>query len=130
MMSQVNLETPNGAVMGREAAGGEAEHMLDEVVRRVVEVAQPEAIVLFGSGARGEAGLQSDLDLIVIKKDAHRRHLAQAIYRCLIGLGQAVDIVVVTPEDVQRYRNSPGMVLEPALREGRTLYGAWSPPAG
>ena len=37
---------------------------------------------------------------------------------------QAVDVVVVTPEDVGRYRNSPSMVIEPALREGKAIYAA------
>ena len=104
--------------------------VLDEVVRRVVEVADPDAIVLFGSAARDGIGPNSDIDLLVIKAGAHRRQLAQAIYRHLMGLGQAVDIVVLTPEDVQRYQHCPGMVVEPALREGKAIYGTWSPPAG
>ena len=104
--------------------------VLDEVVRRVVEAADPDAIVLFGSAARDGIGPNSDIDLLVIKAGAHRRQLAQAIYRHLMGLGQAVDIVVLTPEDVQRYQHCPGMVVEPALREGKAIYGTWSPPAG
>jgi len=103
---------------------------LDEVVRRVVDVADPDAIVLFGSAARDGMGPHSDIDLLVIKAGAHRRQLAQAIYRHLMGVGQAVDIVVLTPEDVQRYQHCPGMVVEPALREGKAIYGTWSPPAG
>ena len=103
---------------------------LDELVRRVVEVAQPEAIILFGSAARGEMGPDSDLDLLVIKAGAHRDDTAKAIYRRLIGLGQAVDVVVVTPEDVQRYGHSQALVIEPALREGQVIYGSWPPPTG
>jgi predicted nucleotidyltransferase len=104
--------------------------VLDEVVRRVVEVADPDAILLFGSAARDGMGPHSDIDLLVIKAGAHRRQLAQAIYRHLMGVGQAVDIVVLTPEDVQRYQHCPAMVVEPALREGKAIYGTWSPPAG
>jgi predicted nucleotidyltransferase len=104
--------------------------VLNEVVRRVVEVADPEAIILFGSAARGSMGPDSDIDLLVIKAGVHRRQLAQSIYRQLIGIGQAVDIVVLTPDDVRRYRHSPGMVVDPALREGRIIYGSWSPTAG
>jgi len=85
-------------------------------------VAQPEKIILFGSAARGEMGPDSDLDLLVIKSRVHRRHLAQRIYRNLIGVGQAVDIVVATPEDLDRYGDSIGLVYKPALREGKILY--------
>jgi predicted nucleotidyltransferase len=104
--------------------------VLDEVVRRVVEVGQPEAILLFGSAARGDMRPGSDLDLLIIKAGAHRRQLAQAIYRRLIGLSEPIDIVVVTPEDVWRYRHCPGMVIESALREGKAIYGTWPSPSG
>jgi len=84
-------------------------------------VAEPEKIILFGSAARGEMRAGSDLDLMVVKRGAHRRKLAQAIYRQLVGVGRAVDIVVVTPEDLERYRDSAGLVIAPALREGKTI---------
>ncbi len=96
--------------------------VLAEVIRRIVEVAQPEKIILFGSVARGEWGPDSDLDLLVVKSGVHRRRLAQAIYRNLIGVGFPVDVVVVTPEDIEHYGDASGWVIEPALREGRTVY--------
>jgi predicted nucleotidyltransferase len=98
---------------------------LAEIIRRIVRVAAPERIVLFGSAARGEAGPESDLDLLVIKPGRyHRGRLTDAIYRSLIGVGRAVDVVVVTPEDVDRYRDARGLVIAPALREGRVVYAA------
>jgi predicted nucleotidyltransferase len=100
------------------------QEVLDEIVRRIVEVAQPERIILFGSASRGEMGFNSDLDLLVVKSGVHRRRLAQAIYVNLIGVGQAVDVIVVTPEDIERYRNAIGLVIEPALKEGKTVYVA------
>ncbi len=98
------------------------ENVLAEVIRRIVEVAQPERIILFGSAARGEGGPDSDLDLLVVKSGVHRRRLAQTIYRHLIGVGFPVDVIVVTPEDIEQYGHSTGLVLEPALREGRVVY--------
>jgi len=96
--------------------------VLDEIIRRIVEVVQPEKIVMFGSAARGEMGPNSDVDLLVVKSDVHRRRAAQAIYMNLIGVGQAVDVVVVTPRDVERYKDSFALVIEPALREGEVVY--------
>ena len=105
-----------------ESGDGDA---LAEIVRRIVRVAAPERIVLFGSAARGEAGPNSDVDLLVIKRGSyHRGQLTDAIYRSLIGVDRAVDVVVVTPDDVERYRDSPGLVIAPALREGRVVYAA------
>jgi len=95
---------------------------LDEIVRRIVEVAQPEKIILFGSAAREEMGPHSDVDLLVVKSGIHRRKLTQAIYMHLFGVGRAVDVVVVTPEDIERYKDSFALVIQPALREGRVVY--------
>ena len=95
---------------------------LAEIVRRVVEVAQPDRIIMFGSAARGEMGPNSDVDLLVIKAGAHRRDLAGRIYCNMHGVGQAVDIIVVTPEDVERYRDTHCLVICPALKEGQVIY--------
>src|SRR5215212_5669541 len=39
---------------------------IDEAVRRLVEVARPSRIILFGSAARGELDERSDIDLMVV----------------------------------------------------------------
>jgi len=99
--------------------------LLDEVVRRVVEVASPDRIILFGSAARGEAGDDSDLDLLVVKAGVpHRRRLAQRVYRSLLGLEVSVDVLVVTPEDVTAFQDKAGTIIGPALRDGREVYVA------
>jgi predicted nucleotidyltransferase len=97
---------------------------LELVIQRIVEIAQPEKIILFGSAARNEMTQDSHLDLLVVKSGVHRRRLAQEIYRGLFGVGRAVDVVVVTPEDIERYGNNPVLIIEPALREGRVVYAA------
>jgi predicted nucleotidyltransferase len=66
----------------------------------------------------------SDVDLLVVKKEAHRRKLTQEIYRRLIGAGRAVDIVVVTPEDIEYHEDSLVLIIGSALREGREIYAA------
>lgn len=98
--------------------------VLDEVVRRIVEVAKPERIILFGSGSKGRLRGDSDLDLLVVKRGAHRRRLAQEIYVNLIGVGCSVDVVVVTPEDIERFGDSPALIIEPALHDGVEVYAA------
>jgi len=96
---------------------------LKEIIRRVVEVAQPERIILFGSAARGAMGPNSDVDLLVVKcGEFDQITLTGDIYVSLHGVGQAVDVVLVTPEQVERYRNTHWMVIAPALREGREVY--------
>ncbi len=97
--------------------------VLAEIVRRIVEVAQPDQIILFGSAARDEMTANSDIDLLVVKSGPiHRGHLTEEIYMNFLGVRQAVDVVVVTPEDIERYRNTSCLVIEPALREGKVIY--------
>ncbi len=97
--------------------------ILTEIIHRIVRVAQPDKIILFGSAARGEMGPDSDLDLLVVKSGVtHRGYLTDTIYENLIGVGQAVDVVVVTPEDIKRYADAFCLVIHPALKEGKVVY--------
>lgn len=99
------------------------EAALKEAVRRIVEVADPEKIILFGSAARRQMGQGSDLDLLVIKRGEYNRGgLIGEVYRSMHGFGHSVDILLATPEEVERYRNSYCLVFYPALREGRVIY--------
>ena len=43
--------------------------VLDDVVRRIVAVARPERIILFGSAARGQMAPHGDVDLLVVKQE-------------------------------------------------------------
>ena len=98
--------------------------VIQNVLKRIIDAADPEKVILFGSAARGTERPDSDLDVLVVKTCRSRRDVAAKIYRALIGVGRAVDVVVVSPEDIDRYGNSPSMVIEPALREGKVIYAA------
>jgi hypothetical protein len=67
-------------------------------------------------------GPNSDVDLLVIKSGTDTLDLMGQIYRNLHGVGAAVDAIVVTPEDVERFKDSHALVIKPALREGRVVY--------
>ena len=99
------------------------ETVLEEAVRRIVQVADPEKIILFGSAARGNWKQNSDLDFLVIKRgDYNRGGLIGKVYRNMHGFGHSVDILFATPEELERYRNSYCLVFYPATREGRIVY--------
>lgn len=98
---------------------------LEAALERIVSVAKPDRVILFGSAARGTADAQSDLDFLVIKAGiTSRRRLAQAIYRALVGIPASIDIVVVTPEDVETLKDGVATIVGPAMREGREVYAA------
>jgi HEPN domain-containing protein/predicted nucleotidyltransferase len=106
---------------GRDGAPDPA--LLERVVQRIVAAAAPDRIILFGSGARGHMAPHSDLDLLVVKSGDWSRHeVDMAIRRSLRGLGIAIDLVLATPGEMERYGRSIGLVYLPALEEGRVVY--------
>ena len=123
--------------MNRLGSGGDRRHRgatldprtLDEIIRRVVEVAQPERIVLFGSAARGEMTRHSDVDLLIVSDRGDALDLMCRIYGRLGGVGVPVDALVVSTADVARYRDSHALIIKPALREGRTVYESAGAPS-
>ena len=84
---------------------------LAEIVRRIVDTAEPERVILFGSTARGEAGPHSDMDFLIIKSTSNERELGASIRRALYGVKAAVDLVVASPEDIERYKDSHALVI-------------------
>ena len=105
----------------------EVEEAIDAIVDRIVEVADPRRIVVFGSAAKGQMGPDSDIDILVVMPDGvHRRRTSQRLHRCLAGMGVAKDIVVVTESDVRDYSENPSLVIRPARENGKEVYRAAS----
>jgi len=100
-----------------------AREHIEEMVRRIVDRFHPEKIILFGSHARGTADPDSDADLLVVMPvEGSRRRQATQIDLALAGIRLPADVIVITPEDLERNRDRPGTVIQPALREGQVLY--------
>ncbi|MCY4352240.1 MAG: nucleotidyltransferase domain-containing protein [Gemmatimonadetes bacterium] len=96
--------------------------ILDNIIRRIVEVADPERIILFGSAARGDLNRHSDVDLLIVKEGVDTLDLMRQIRRNLYGVGAAVDAIVVTPQAIERYKDSHALIIKPALQEGKVIY--------
>lgn len=99
--------------------------ILNQLTKTIVDQVHPLRIVLFGSRARGTAGPDSDIDLMILMPNGtHRRHTAQKLRREIQGIGAPYDLVVATPFDLERYGNSPGLIYRDILREGKVVYDA------
>ena len=93
------------------------QEILDEIVSRIVKRFNPEKIILFGSRARGNTETHSDVDLLVIMPvPGTRRKLATEIGLSLVGIDLPTDVIVVTPEEVQRNQDQIGTIIRPAVQ--------------
>ena len=96
---------------------------LPEIIERITRRFNPLRILLFGSWARGEAHVDSDIDLlIVLPHVVDKRQAAILIGNALSDLPVSKDIVVTTPAEIAARGKVVGNVLRPALREGKVIY--------
>ena len=96
-----------------------------ELVERIVSVARPLKVILFGSAARGEMKDDSDLDvLVVVPEGTPCRQVAQRLHMNLFGIPFGVDLMVTTPSILEKHRKNIGLVYHAILKEGKELYAA------
>lgn len=106
-----------------DAASAAVEPAIREMVRRLVERFHPEKVILFGSHARGDAGPDSDVDLLVVLPGPlSKKEQTIEVRLALRGVGVAKDVFLATPEEVEAHKDLAGTLVYPALREGKVLY--------
>src|SRR5437016_5020994 len=97
--------------------------LIARMVKRIAKKFDPEQIILFGSQARGDAGPDSDVDLLVVmdvegSKLEKRIEIRGALRDFLVPL----DIIVTRPEEFAWRKDVVGTIEWPASREGKILY--------
>ena len=100
-----------------------------EAIKRLtellIEAARPKRIIMFGSQARGEAGEDSDLDVMVVEELVSDRAAEMVrLNRLLRTFEIPVDLLVVSLEKFNYWRDTPGNVYFEAATEGEVLYEA------
>lgn len=100
---------------------------LQEITDKIVRQFEPEKIILFGSYAWGNPSPDSDVDLFIIKKtDRSTREVAREIDNSLWGIVMPIDIVVYTPENVDRRLQLGDFFIKDILHKGKILYSSVS----
>ena len=99
---------------------------LDEIVRLLVAVYLPERVYLFGSHARGDAGPDSDFDLLVVVEDdaPPERRRSRLAYEALWGVGAATDVLVMARSEFESRLDLRASLPATVTREGKLLYAA------
>ena len=99
--------------------------LIQEIVRRVLSVAQPDRIILFGSAATGQMTRDSDIDLLVVEPEIEDRDEEYVrIRRALGDMGFPFDILLITTEWFEASKNVIGGIAYPANKHGKVIYDA------
>jgi predicted nucleotidyltransferase len=99
---------------------------LGEIVTRLINAYEPERIYLFGSKARGDAGPNSDFDLMVVVADdvSPERKRSRLAYESLWRTGTAADVLVWSASRFAERACLRASLPATILREGKLLYAA------
>jgi predicted nucleotidyltransferase len=98
------------------------EALIGEVGRRLAAAAPGARVILFGSSARGSTGPHSDLDLLVVEPsvqspDDESVRLRRELSDVLVSM----DIIVVSEDYVEQWRDVRGSLVNAAFSDGRVL---------
>ena len=97
--------------------------LLDEIVRRILTVAHPDKIILFGSAASGNMTKDSDIDLLIVERDSRRTADRWLEISNAIGpTSFSVDIKLIGYERFEATKGIIGGIAYPANKYGRVLY--------
>ena len=99
--------------------------LVREIVRRMLVVARPDRIILFGSAATGPLTRDSDIDLLVVAP-ASSNTLDERVrlYKALRGLGFPFDVFIIGTDRFEETKNIFGGIAYPAYKYGRVIYEA------
>jgi len=68
-------------------------------------------------------GSRRDVDFLVVKPlPSTKREARLKIRRALSGMGLSKDVVVVTPQEMDRFRQWAGTIVRADAQEGKVLY--------
>jgi len=102
---------------------GVDETLLDEIVRRILNVSRPDKIILFGSAATGQMTKDSDIDLLIVEPDPPNTHEHRVALRSAVGdIGYSVDLLIIRTERFEETKDLVGGIAFPANKYGRVLY--------
>ena len=96
---------------------------IQAVVRLIVDRFDPEQIILFGSHARGQAGVHSDVDLLVVMQGEAKAGRGNPVRRAIAErFVIPIDVIIRSPEAMAQHRHDPYSLIHKALEEGEVLY--------
>ena len=101
-----------------------AERVLTRITERIVRSCDPQAVVLFGSFAKGQQDVHSDIDILVVGRFPESPHVrGRELRESLREFPIRIDLLLMTSNELSRQMEEPFGFLASVLGTSRTLYG-------
>ena len=99
--------------------------LIHEIARRILTVAKPDKIIMFGSAAENRMTPDSDIDLLIVEPQPESGNDEYVrVVRALRGLGYPFDILFISTEWYEESKDVVGGIAYPASRQGKVIYDA------
>lgn len=95
---------------------------VNKLIALIIDMYDPEKIVLFGSQARGDWHKDSDFDILIVNssKDTPAGKLHSSAYKANIKI--KLDVFKVKDKDLEKYKNNFNHALGAAQRDGVEIF--------
>jgi len=97
---------------------------VEEAIRKIIEVARPSKLILFGSYVKNKTDINSDVDFLIVTGNEieNTRKESVRIRRALRGIRMPMDILVVPERKWMELKDEPGLIYKEALKNGKVIY--------
>ncbi len=103
-----------------------SEEIIQEVVKRLVDVYNPLEIYLFGSYAWGHPDEESDLDLLIVVSESDKKRYKRSLPAsyALKDLMVAKDVIVLTKKEFEKYGGDISTLSYKIKQKGKKVYAS------
>ena len=97
---------------------------VQQVIEKIVALAKPRKLILFGSFVQEKTHRHSDLDILIVTDDSidSPRKESVRIRRALKGIHMPMDILVVPENKLEELIRTPGLIYREAVTKGKVVY--------
>ncbi|WP_308993435.1 nucleotidyltransferase domain-containing protein [Mariniflexile litorale] len=96
---------------------------LNRIINYIKIVADPESIILFGSFAKGNNNLHSDIDLLLIMEDVYFKNiLVNQISHFISELSLRSDVLIHSKKEIEIANKDSFSFLGSIIKEGKIIY--------
>jgi predicted nucleotidyltransferase len=97
---------------------------VQQVIEKIVALANPRKLIFFGSYVQGKAHKHSDLDILIVADNSIEspRKESVRIRRALKGIHMPMDILVVPEDKLEELIRMPGLIYREAVTKGKVVY--------